>query len=331
MIACGAGFAEGMPPARDLPVRLLRRRREPRLQLPRDAAARRDARRARGDASARRLRRTARLAAAGRAARGPIEWMELQAMKSGARPRDAALVGAVARAPSAEAAALETAGQKGEALARYREIAQDFDGQADLAAVRAAAARLESGRRRGPAARGAGAPRAGGGRDSLPRSPRSSSRICARTIRSRPTASPRTCACRRCSARRNRTRAKRRASRRNGFSPRSSVQTSFYMPREFLQHHDSRRAQLCIAVALQVAPERAGAIWYNFACLAGAVGRQEGIARGAAQRARERVPRRRAGREGPGPRERARRRRLPEGRRGDEEEHPRERASLARR
>ncbi len=55
-----------------------------------------------------------------------------------------------------------------------------------------------------------------------------------------------------------------------------SVQTGFYMPREFLQHHDRRRAQLCIAIAMQVAPERTGAIWYNFACLQAQSGDKKG-------------------------------------------------------
>src|SRR4030095_12783425 len=45
------------------------------------------------------------------------------------------------------------------------------------------------------------------------------------------------------------------------------VQPSFYLPREYVGKHDVRRARLCNAVALEVRPDRAGVVMYNFACL----------------------------------------------------------------
>ena len=274
VIACGAGFAEGRPPAKDLPFAIFgavgdrdfNYREMRKLDVALDG-----------------LGATHRLivfdgphdwAPPAGGARA-IEWMELQAMRSGARPRDAALATQWLASQTAAAAAMETAGQKGEALARYREIAKDFDGQADLAGVRAAAARLEG---EGEAARQLEAQaRLEQEEDSkfadisqkLLADLRSDDPIPAyriaqdlrlpallRTAQSDPSAAARLSAKRILAA--------------------LSVQTAFYMPREFLQRHDSRRAQLCIAVAVQVAPERAGPIWYNFACLQAQSGDKKG-------------------------------------------------------
>ncbi|MGH9369576.1 MAG: TPR end-of-group domain-containing protein, partial [Thermoanaerobaculia bacterium] len=54
------------------------------------------------------------------------------------------------------------------------------------------------------------------------------------------------------------------------------VQTSFYLPRQYLERRDARHASLCAAVAAHVSPERAGAVWYNFACLQAQAGDEKG-------------------------------------------------------
>jgi len=45
------------------------------------------------------------------------------------------------------------------------------------------------------------------------------------------------------------------------------VQTSFYLPRDYVAKHDARRARLCIDLAEEAEPDRAGLVWYNFACI----------------------------------------------------------------
>jgi predicted esterase len=274
VIACGAGFVEGMPPTKDMPFAVF------------GAVGDRDF-------NYREMRRLdATLAALGTTHRlavfdGPhdwpppaggvrsIEWMELQAMKSGARPRDPALSAQWLAAQSAEAAALESAGKKGAALARYREIAIDFDGQADLAGVRAAAARLES---EGEAVKQLEA-QARLEEEEDAKFAEVSQKLLADLRSDDPIPAHRIAqdlrlpALRR-AAESDASEAARLSARR--ILAALAVQTSFYMPREFLQRHDSRRAQLCAAVAVQVAPERAGVIWYNFACLQAQSGDKKG-------------------------------------------------------
>jgi hypothetical protein len=70
-----------------------------------------------------------------------IEWMEIQAMKSGLRPRDEALVAELFSKRVARANA------RPDALGRVRELKQiagDFEGLCDVAGIMASAAALES-------------------------------------------------------------------------------------------------------------------------------------------------------------------------------------------
>jgi predicted esterase len=61
-----------------------------------------------------------------------VAWMELQAMKSGTRSRDADLIGALQAGARGRAAALEAAGKPLEARRAYAQAAEDFRGLADV-------------------------------------------------------------------------------------------------------------------------------------------------------------------------------------------------------
>jgi predicted esterase len=200
-----------------------------------------------------------------------VEWMELAAMRNGSRPRDESLVARWLALALREAAALETAERKGEALARYREIAEDFEGLADVSAVRATRDRLEK-----------------------EEEPRRQIEIQARLEREEdatladlrgrlfkdlrseePVPAQRVALDLRLSAlRRNAESAGSEAERLSATRIRTAlfVQTSFYLAREYLERRDDRRAALCAAVAAEVYPDRAGTVWYNFACLQARLG-----------------------------------------------------------
>ena len=64
-----------------------------------------------------------------------VAWMELQAMKSGARPKDAETIAALHADARARAAALEAAGKPVEAHRAYAQTADDFRGLADETSV----------------------------------------------------------------------------------------------------------------------------------------------------------------------------------------------------
>ena len=72
-----------------------------------------------------------------------LDWMELQAIRSGKRAVDDALVAALFEERSAEARKLEQEGDPYGALVRYRAIAEDFTGLRDVAAIAARADSLD--------------------------------------------------------------------------------------------------------------------------------------------------------------------------------------------
>lgn len=76
-------------------------------------------------------------------AREAVEWMELLAMKEQRRARDAAFIDRLYTSDVAAANALDAAGQRVEALRRYREIVRTYDGLHAVDDALAAAARLE--------------------------------------------------------------------------------------------------------------------------------------------------------------------------------------------
>ena len=265
VIGCGAGFAEGSPPGKEIPFAYFGtvgntdfNYREMR-QLEESMAG---------------IRSPHRLAVFdGRHSWPPedvvlraVEWMELVAMREGTRPRDPALAAEGLRRESAAAAALEAAGKRGEALARYRELAADFDGLTDVSAIRPAIERLEKDavakreledqakleRREEKtfedlAAKLMAALRAD---DAIP-APR-----VAQDLRLAPL---------RHTAESDASEAERLSAKR--ILAGLFVQTAFYLPREYLARHDARRAELCTSLAAEIHPERAGEVYYDFACL----------------------------------------------------------------
>jgi predicted esterase len=64
-----------------------------------------------------------------------VAWMELQAMKSGARPKDDEAIARLQAAARSRAAALEAEGRRVEAYRAYAHAAEDFRGLADAASV----------------------------------------------------------------------------------------------------------------------------------------------------------------------------------------------------
>ena len=77
-------------------------------------------------------------------ARQALEWMELQGMRRGVRPRDDAMVDRLLAADLAAAAALEADGQKLAEMRRYQAAALDFEGLRDVAAAHARWLSLEA-------------------------------------------------------------------------------------------------------------------------------------------------------------------------------------------
>jgi predicted esterase len=204
-----------------------------------------------------------------------VEWMELQAMRSGTRPRDETLAAKWLDTAAAEAAALESSGKPGEALARYREIAADYEGFGDLAAVRAALARLEQDKQ----ARRELEKRTKLEGEEEGAYQEAASKLMADLRAEDPIPAQRIAQDLRIPALRRRsesgeTEFERLSARRllNALF----VQTSYYLPKDYLSRRDSRRASLCTAVAIEIAPQRAGGVWYNFACLQAQSGDRKG-------------------------------------------------------
>jgi len=73
-----------------------------------------------------------------------LDWMQLQAIQSGAAARDTAFADSLFRAGFARAGALEAAGRKAEALREYRALLADFQGLHDVAAASAKISALGS-------------------------------------------------------------------------------------------------------------------------------------------------------------------------------------------
>ena len=71
-----------------------------------------------------------------------VAWMELQAMKSGVRPKDAGLIASLQSEARGRAAALEAAGKTVEAWRAYSHAAEDFGGLADVSEDEKKAAEL---------------------------------------------------------------------------------------------------------------------------------------------------------------------------------------------
>jgi predicted esterase len=74
-----------------------------------------------------------------------IDWMQLQAMRQGLAPKDSAWVDSLFHTEFYRAKASETSGDSYSAFRRYRAIATDFQGVAEVSAVTARVSELEKG------------------------------------------------------------------------------------------------------------------------------------------------------------------------------------------
>ena len=274
VIGCGAGFADNSPPEKNLPFVFFGTVGNTDFNY-------REMRRL--DVTLGKLSATHRLSVFDGPHRWPpeevcgraVEWMELQAMRRGTRARDDRLLSEWLAAASADAAARESAGKKGEALERYREIAADFEGMGDLASVRSNLERLEKDRDAAKSLERQAALEAGEDRtesdlfEKLLSALRSDDPVAPqRLVQDLRIPALRT------TAESGATEAEKLSAKR--ILSALFVQTSFYLPREYVGKHDVRRARLCNAVALEVRPDRAGVVMYNFACMQAQAGDRPG-------------------------------------------------------
>jgi predicted esterase len=203
-----------------------------------------------------------------------VEWMELAAMRKGSRPRDAALAEEGARREAAAAAALEAAGKRGEALARYRELVTDFDGLADVAAARAAVERLE---------KDGAARRELDDQAKLERREEKTFEELAGKLLEALRAEDPIPATRVAQELRIPSLLHAAASEKESEKLSAKrilaglfVQTAFYLPRDYLARRDARRAALCAALSAEIRPDRAAEVYYDFACLQAQAGERRG-------------------------------------------------------
>jgi dienelactone hydrolase len=194
-----------------------------------------------------------------------IEWLELQAMKSGARAKDELLVERLLHERLERAAAAESAGRLSDALVRYSEAAEDFRGLVATDAADTASARLG----REPAIRRA--------LESEERREEKEARLGSRlssdlsaALASDPTPPAKAVANRlgipklRRDAAADRPDPDRLPAAR--LIEQLYVQAAFYLPRELVSKREFRRAEISTGVAEELKPDRAGSAWYNLAC-----------------------------------------------------------------
>jgi predicted esterase len=192
-----------------------------------------------------------------------IQWMEVQAMRSGTRPRDPALLAALWSEDLGKARALEAAGDRLNAWHRYRAIAEEFAGLVDVSAAAAKAAELDADRDVRARRRQ---------RRDLRDRDREIVQGWQRTLAAAdpaagPVNMPRLFADLRIAE------LKGRAAKDPESEPALAArrllstlaaQTSFYLPQLYLERKDYRRVEILYAVAAEVEPRRPD-VWYNLA------------------------------------------------------------------
>jgi predicted esterase len=204
-----------------------------------------------------------------------VEWLELQAMKSGRRPKDSALVERLLRERLEKAAAAEAAGRRTEAFRRFSDAAEDFRGLADTKEADAAAGRLgrldEVRRELGEESRREETEKQAGDRlwkdlnAALAADPPLPLRAIANQLqvaRLRKEAGP------------GRPEPERLSAAR--VLEQIFAQTAFYLPRDFASKHDFLRAEIAIGLAAELKPDRAGTVFYNLACFRATAGDRKG-------------------------------------------------------
>ncbi|HEY8020845.1 MAG TPA: hypothetical protein VIH93_07075 [Thermoanaerobaculia bacterium] len=199
-----------------------------------------------------------------------IEWMEAQAMKAGTRPLDAALVQKLWRADLDQARALEAGGDRLGAWHRYGAIAEEFSGLLDVAPAAAKAAELGAAKDvkarlrerrqlrdedRLYIAESQRALAAADPADGPVNMPRLIADLRIRDLKARAAKDP----------------ASDPALAAQRLLNTLSAQTSFYLPRLYMERKDYRRAEVMYAVAAEVAPQRPE-VWYNLAATRSRIG-----------------------------------------------------------
>ena len=204
-----------------------------------------------------------------------VEWLELQAMKSGRRAKDPALAGRILQDRLEKAAAAEAAGRKADAFERFSEAAEDLRGLTDIQGAEDAAARLGKSddvrRELAEEARREETERQAADRlwkdlkAALAADPPLPLRAIANQLqvaRLRKEAGP------------GRPEADRLSAAR--VLETIFVQTAFYLPRDFAAKHDFLRAEIAIGLAAELKPDRAGTVLYNLACFRALAGDRKG-------------------------------------------------------
>jgi hypothetical protein len=204
-----------------------------------------------------------------------IGWMELRAMKSGTRTKDPALADRLLREKVERAAALEGAGKAADAFLRYSEAVEDFEGLADTKDADAARARLGAlaAVRKELAAEERREEKEARSferlwkdlKEALASEPPPPLQAVVNQLRVgalRKEAGP------------ERPEPDRLSARR--VLEQLSVQTGFYLAREFASRHDFLRAELVTGIAEALKPDRAGTFWYDLACFRAVAGDRKG-------------------------------------------------------
>lgn len=194
-----------------------------------------------------------------------IEWVEVQAMKSGTRPRDETLLTRLWNEDMAKARSLEAAGDRLGAWHRYRAIAEEFAGLADVTAATTRAAEL-NGAKDVKAQRRQRRELRERDRQYIEDSQRT---LAAADPESGPVNLPRLLADLRIPELRARA-AKDPTSEQALAAQRLlntlGAQTSFYLPQLYLERKNYRRAEMVYAVATELYPDRPN-LWYHLAAM----------------------------------------------------------------
>jgi predicted esterase len=204
-----------------------------------------------------------------------IEWLELQAIKTGRRAKDSALIQGLLRSRLERVAAAEAAGNRIEAFRRSSDVAEDFRGLADTKGAEGVAARLGqlddvrreiAAEERGEEAERKSAERlwkdlnaALGSDPPLPLKAIANQLQIARLRKEAGAGRPEP--------------ARLSAAR---VLEQIFVQTAFYLPRDFAKKHDFLRAELATGIAAELKPDRAGAVFYDLACFRALAGDRKG-------------------------------------------------------
>jgi len=192
-----------------------------------------------------------------------IQWVEVEAMRSGARPRDAALLETLWKDDLAKARALEAGGDRLAAWHRYRAIVEEFGGLLDVAPAAAKAAELAAAKDVKERLRERKALRERNRQfiqdaqqtlaaiepaDGPVNLPRLLSDLRIPELKARAAKDP----------------ASTEALAAQRLLNTLGAQTGFYLPRLYLERKDYKRAEVVYAVATEIFPDHPN-LWYNLA------------------------------------------------------------------